>query len=99
MHRVPQINAENNKEYKGKSVENTFFKEVISTYSKLILANNKDDIDLDIYTAICKSADIEYDKEQAAAEEVESTSDRLDIDLETKSYNGHELRYCSAENS
>lgn len=75
--------AENNKEYKGKSVENTFFKEVISTYSKLILANNKDDIDLDIYTAICKSADIEYDKEQTAAEEVESTSDRLDIDLET----------------
>lgn len=75
--------AENNKDYKDKSVENTFFKEVISTYSKLILANNKDDIDLDIYTAICKSADIEYEKEKAAANEIESVSDRLDIDLET----------------
>ncbi len=75
--------AENNKEYKGKSVETTFFKEVVSTYSKLILATNKDDIDLDIYTAICKSTDIEYEKSQAGAEESKVESDRLDIDLET----------------
>ena len=75
--------AENNKEYKGKSVENTFFKEVISTYSKLILVNNKNDIDLDIYTAICKSADIAYEKAQAEVEKIESDSERLDIDLET----------------
>ncbi len=75
--------AENNKAYKGKSVENTFFKEVIATYSKLILENNKNDIDLDIYTAICKSADIEYEKEQEKAEKTESVSDRLDINLET----------------
>lgn len=75
--------AENNKEYKDQSVENTFFKEVISTYSRLILANNKDDIDLDIYTAICKSADIEYEKEQAAAQKAESDSDRLSINPET----------------
>lgn len=75
--------AENNKEYLGKSVEKTFFKEVISTYSKLILADNKDDIDLDIYAAVCKSADIEYEKKQAEIDEDESFSDRLDIDLET----------------
>ena len=73
--------AENNEKYKGKSVENTFFKEVISTYNKLIFANNKDDIDLDIYSAICKSADIEYEKKQA--DETDNFSDRLDIDLET----------------
>lgn len=75
--------AENNQEYKGKSVENTFFKEVITTYSKLIISNNRADIDLDIYSAVCKSADIEYEKKQAAADKEESVSDRLDIDLET----------------
>lgn len=75
--------AENNKEFKGKSVENTFFKEVVSTYSKLIIANNKDDIDLDIYSAICKSADIQYEKERAEEEAQESETDRLEIDLET----------------
>jgi len=75
--------AENNKEYIGKSVENTFFKEVISTYSKLILENNKDDIDLDIYSAICKSSDIEYEKQESESDDSENESDRLDIDLET----------------
>ncbi|MBO5701204.1 MAG: hypothetical protein J6S71_02080 [Clostridia bacterium] len=75
--------AQNNIEFKGKSVEVTFFKEVISTYSHLILANNKDDIDLDIYSAICRSSDIEYEKAQADAENTDNDSDRLDIDLET----------------
>ncbi len=80
---VESPEAENNKAYKNKSVENTFFKEVISAYSKLILANNGEDVDLDIYTAICKSADIEYEKEKAEAEKEEKESDRLEIDLET----------------
>ena len=78
-------NAENNKEYKGKSVENTFFKEVVSAYSKLILNKNRDDIDLDIFSAVCKSADFERDYKRAKEEENKRESDSmlLDIDLET----------------
>lgn len=73
--------AENNQKYKDKKVEDSFYKEVTDTYSKLIRKNNKDDIDLDIYSAICKSADIEYEKAKAA--EDEGSSDRLNIDLDT----------------
>ena len=79
---VENPTAENNKEYKGKSIEVTFFKEVISTYSKLIIDKNRDDVDLDIYSAICKSSDIEYE-EKKKAEEESAVSDRLNIDLET----------------
>jgi hypothetical protein len=75
--------SRNNREYKGKSVENIFFKEVVATYSKLIFTEKKDEIDLDIYSAICRANDIEYElnKEKDEADEIES--DRLDIDIET----------------
>ena len=75
--------AEHNIAYRGESVGATLFKGMISAYSKLILEKNKTDIDLDIYTAICKSADMKCEKEQAAADETEHAFDRLDIDLET----------------
>lgn len=83
--------AENNIPYKQQSVENIFFSEVISTYHKLILSTHRDDVDLDIYSAICKSSDIEYERAKANAAEQDSLSDRLDIDLETgKSTKGDE---------
>lgn len=75
--------AENNKEYKDKSIESTFYREVINTYSKLILKENKDEIDLDIYSAVCKSADIEYQKEQESIRNDKEGLDRLNVDLET----------------
>ena len=74
-------NAENNKPYKNRNVENTFFVEVVGTYTKLIRTKNKDDVDMDIYSAICKSADIAYEEKMSQEEHVES--DRLDIDTET----------------
>ena len=75
--------SEDNKPFVGKSVEVTFFNEVVATYSNIILTKNKDDIDLDIYSAICKSADIAYEKEEAENAKVMQESDRLNIDLET----------------
>ncbi len=75
--------ADNNKKYKGKSTVNLFFKEVISTYSKIIRKKNKEDIDLDIYSAICKSSDIDYEAKQREKNEENQDSDRLDVDLET----------------
>lgn len=73
--------AEKNQEFKGKSVDVIFYKEVIDAYTKLILAKNKDDVDLDIYSAICKSSDIEDQKRREA--EAEEEADRLNIDRET----------------
>lgn len=75
--------AENNKEYRGRNVEDVFYNEVISTFSDLILLKNKNDVDLDIYSAICKSADIEYQKEQEGNVIKEHKKRRLNIDLET----------------
>lgn len=83
--------AEQNQPYKGKSVENIFFKEVIAAYSKLIMDKNKDDVDLDIYTAICKSVDFAYEKEQKDAQAAES--DRLNVDLKTGETLADDSRY------
>lgn len=74
-------NAEANKEYVDRSVENTFYKEVTETYAKTMLTKNREDVDLDIFTAVCKSADIAYAEEQKSA--YRSESDRLNVDLET----------------
>ncbi len=74
--------AQNNAEYKGKNIVKLFSKEVVSAYSKLILAKNKDDIDLDIYTAICKSADMAYEKKKAKDDA--DSEDDYEIDFETE---------------
>ncbi len=75
--------AENNAAYKDKSIETIFYQRVVDTYGKLLIAKNKEDIDLDIYTAICKSADIEYEKNKEKLKEQEIDTGRLDVDLET----------------
>lgn len=72
--------ADNNKKYKNQRIDETFKKEIVSTYSKLIFKKNASDIDLDIYTAICKSADIKYEKE-GASEKDGYDPERFDIDL------------------
>ncbi len=75
--------AERNSEYAGKSIETIFYKEVVNTYGNILIAKNKDDIDLDIYTAICKSSDIEYEEQKKKQNVQDIESDRLDIDFET----------------
>ena len=90
--------AEANKAYVGSSVENTFFREVTRTYGEIILRKNKDDIDLDIFSAVCKSSDIAYEKAQATAYKGEE-SDRLEVDLETgetKVDNSRHIRHLNA---
>ena len=74
--------AEFNQPYKNQSVVNVFFNEIIAAYRSLILAKNKDDVDLDIYTAICKSADIKYEKKQAEESSYTAESDRLHINAD-----------------
>ncbi len=87
--------AKNNAEYKGRSVENTFYREMISTYGRLIYAANKSDIDLDIYSAVCKSTDIIMDEEEKRKEKEKEDLEtgRLDVDIETGEDNSAETRH------
>ena len=85
--------AANNKMYVGMNVENTFYREMLSAFSTKIVEDYKDEIDLDIYSAVCKSADIEYAEKAAEHERVRRESDRLDIDLETGEDNDSESRH------
>ena len=73
--------AENNKPYVGKSVETIFFREIIGAYSDSIRSKHGEEIDMDIYTAICRSMDIADEKK--SEDRYEAESDRLDVDLET----------------
>ncbi len=75
--------TEANLEYKDKSVVVTFFTEVIKAYQALILEKNKDEVDLDIYSAVCKSADIAAAEEEAKVAANKAESDRLNINVET----------------
>ena len=76
-------NAQNNKDYKGQSVEVTFYNEAIKTYSKRIAAKNQGDINLDIYDAVSKSADIAYEKEQAKEDTFKQEERYLNTDQES----------------
>ncbi len=79
--------AENNKDYVGKSLENAFYRDVIATYTDILKKRHKDDIDLDIYSAICKCSDIEYEAKQQAIKDNESDNPFLDVDTETDESN------------
>lgn len=72
-----------NANYADRSVVVTFFTEVVKAYQELIVKKNKDDIDLDIYSAVCKSADIAAEKEAAKIAENEQEANTLNIDLST----------------
>lgn len=85
--------AANNKKYVGMSVENTFYREVISAYSKQIIDDHRDEVDLDIYSAVCKGADIKYEKIAAEQERLRRESDHLDIDIETSEDKSAESRH------
>lgn len=76
-------NAENNRPYKGKSVETAFYRNIVRTYHALIAATKSEDIDLDIYTAICRSVDFAAKKKSGAESEWEDDSDILHVDLDT----------------
>ncbi|MBQ1848725.1 MAG: hypothetical protein II135_12035, partial [Clostridia bacterium] len=94
---------EGNKEYKGKSVETIFYTEVINEYSEIIKRKYKGQIDLDIYSAICRSADIEFEEEEKKAELEREANDldgeRLNINPETgesTEIDAKNLRHISA---
>ena len=61
--------ADFNKKYLGMNVIGIFKKEVIDTYSRIIKVDYSDEIYLDLYTAICKSSDLLYEKSHGATEE------------------------------
>lgn len=78
-------NAENNAPYAGKSVDVAFYKNVKRIYSEQLMSRSecKKAIDLDIYTAICRSSDAEFEKAEEERKKLEEESDRLNIDSET----------------
>ncbi len=92
--------SEKNKPYINSSVETTFFKEVVASNIKAITRKHAEEIDMDIYTAVCKSSDIEYAKAHTDdIDEVGMDSDILDIDTDTMEYlkdNQVELRHKDA---
>lgn len=61
--------ADYNKQYAGKSIIQMFMNEIIEAYNEIIRKNYSDEIDLDLYTAVCKSSDLEYKRENGDAEE------------------------------
>ncbi|MBQ8147114.1 MAG: hypothetical protein IJ039_10045, partial [Clostridia bacterium] len=61
--------ARNNIKYEKQSVIATFFTELLNTYGDIIKNDCNDKIDLDLYTAVCKSSDFEYKRENGDAEE------------------------------
>ena len=85
--------AVSNQQYKDRSVENIFYKEVTEIYSKILRTQHKDEVDLDIYSAICKSADMAYEMEEERRRQLEQELDRLDVDLETGESNRAEERH------
>lgn len=75
---------DNNKPFVGKSVENIFYTEVLATYTDKIYKKHSEEVDLDIYQAVCKVADLEYEKQKAEADKLKAESDRLEnLDLAT----------------
>ena len=58
--------AANNKQFVGKNISQIFKDELIRTYSYTIRAKRGEDIDMDIYAAVCRSSDIAYEKAQQA---------------------------------
>lgn len=87
--------AKHNLPYLDVSVNSIFFKQAVATYSKLILEKKKKEIDLDIYSAVCKSADIAFEKEKEMAKEAESQeSERLDVSLDEDEVSAADARHA-----
>lgn len=61
--------ADFNKKYVGKSVIKTFEEEVIKNYGDVISKEYGDEIYIDLYTAVCKSSDLENKKKYGDEEE------------------------------
>lgn len=68
--------AEGNRKCSKQSVISAFFNEVTKTYKNTIEQEYSEEIDLDIYSAICKSAEIEYQK----THQEDEYEDKLNID-------------------
>ncbi|MBQ8145372.1 MAG: hypothetical protein IJ039_01180 [Clostridia bacterium] len=61
--------AKSNRQYAGKNPLEIFANELIKTYEKTIGDYYSEEIDLDLYSAVCKSSDFEYKRENGDAEE------------------------------
>lgn len=61
--------AKSNRQYAGKNPLGIFANELIKTYEKTIRDDYSEEIDLDLYSAVCKSSDFEYKRENGDVEE------------------------------
>ncbi len=76
--------SDDNKKYANMSVAATFLADVQGAFTADILKNNKDEVDLDICTAICKESDLLYKKAAEKRGEVESEDDEFGVDNTTR---------------
>lgn len=65
-----------NKPYASMNVVEIFKNEVIKTYSEIINSDYGDKVHLDLYTAVCKSSDLEYKKKHGMVED-DTTAKKL----------------------
>ncbi|MBO4982872.1 MAG: hypothetical protein J6D23_02345 [Clostridia bacterium] len=72
--------AENNKQYIGKNILGIFTSELINIYEKSIYNNYSEKIDLDLYSAVCKSSDMEFARENPGDCENEDTKHERHVD-------------------
>lgn len=76
-------NAERNREIGEVDVNTYFFVDMVRHFEQLIMKSHKADVDLDIYSAVCKSSDIAYKKAQEKLSSEEDPAERLlDVDLD-----------------
>lgn len=75
-------NAKNNTAYVGRDVATMFYGKAVATYRTKLDKENHDDIDLDIYTAVCKSSDF-AEARRRANEERDDVDPLGTIDWET----------------
>ena len=72
--------AENNQQYMWKDILKIFESELINIYEKSIRNNYSEKIDLDLYSAVCKSSDMEFARENPGDCENEDTKHERHID-------------------
>lgn len=74
-------NAERNRMIGEVDVNSYFYVDTVHYFERLIMTSHKAEVDMDIYSAICRSSDIAYEEEQKSAQE-ESVELLLDVDLD-----------------
>jgi len=77
--------AENNKQYAGFDAISTFLMDIVKSYRNSIVKERTDIIDMDIYTAICRSSDFKYIKKHGKLEDKFTSLESINLEEEETS--------------